>query len=295
MPLLTIIVPVYNPGKRLRICLDSLLSQEVQDFELILIDDGSTDDSAGICREYCAKHPDKIRFFSGENRGVSFARNRGLDVAQGEWVAFCDSDDTVEPKIYRYMYDRAIATNADLSCCALKMISENGSEKSVNEFPCVGEQVIAPQDKVRKEIWEKLLLSQADYHGYSPICLFRRDLIEKAHIRFTEKLNILEDMLFMLEYLLQVNIIAISDKPLYNYLRFDSSLCSRYFSSQYAVKLEKSWMLLEKRRLEIFLGSGESKNYPGLAFKFRLRVYYHWGLIFLRTLCAKLNPKGGNA
>ncbi len=81
--LISIIVPVYNASERLESCLDSLLAQEFRDFELILVDDGSTDRSPEICRRYRDREPDRITFLSGPNRGVSAARNRGLDHARG--------------------------------------------------------------------------------------------------------------------------------------------------------------------------------------------------------------------
>lgn len=287
MPQLSIIVPVYNTAERLGISLDSLLAQDFGDFELILIDDGSTDRSPEICREYCAREPEKIRFFSGPNRGVGAARNRGLDAARGEWIAFCDSDDTVEPEIYRHLHDRAVAAQAELSCCALRRVSEDGHvEAAVTDFPCT-EEVICGEEQVRERFLLPLLLSRPDCHGYLPVCLFRRGLIEAGHIRFTEGLNILEDVLFMLEYLLQVRCIAASEKPLYNYLRFERSLCARYFSARYVFEREKSWLLLEKRRLEIFLGSRLAGMYPRLAPEFRLRIFYH------EAQAACCDPSGG--
>ena len=92
--MISIIVPVYNTEKYLHRCIDSVLAQTYQDFELLLIDDGSKDSSGAICDEYAAQDT-RVRVFHKENGGVSSARNVGLDLAQGEWVTFVDSDDYI--------------------------------------------------------------------------------------------------------------------------------------------------------------------------------------------------------
>ncbi len=96
MPQISIIVPVYNIEKYFHRCVDSILSQTFTDFELLLINDGSNDNSGAICDEYAAKDA-RIRVFHKENGGVSSARNLGLDNAKGEWITFVDSDDYVKP------------------------------------------------------------------------------------------------------------------------------------------------------------------------------------------------------
>ena len=96
MPLISVIVPVYNTEKYLHRCIDSILNQTFTDFELLLINDGSTDSSSAICDEYAEKDC-RVRVFHKPNGGVSSARNLGLEKAQGEWITFCDSDDRVYP------------------------------------------------------------------------------------------------------------------------------------------------------------------------------------------------------
>ena len=90
----SVIIPVYNVGKHIRRCLDSIIKQRYPNYEIILVDDGSTDESGKICDEY-ALHNNKIRVFHQENRGVSEARNKGLNVAKGKYIIFVDSDDEV--------------------------------------------------------------------------------------------------------------------------------------------------------------------------------------------------------
>ena len=94
-------------------------------------------------------------------------------------------------------------------------------------------------------------------------------------MRFVEGLNLLEDVAFLLEYLLYVRRLAASDRPLYDYLRSEHSLCAKYFSGRCALEREQAWTMLEKRRLELFLGSGFSDGRPELVAEFRMRVFYH--------------------
>lgn len=273
MPLISIIVPVYNASERLEACLDSLLAQEFRDFELILVDDGSTDRSPEICRKYRDREPDRITLLGGPNRGVSAARNRGLDVARGEWILFCDADDRVDPQICGYLFGRAAAADADMSCCAFLQISGEHSEPKMN-FPCT-EEVIPEREDVIRRVWMPLLCSRPGYYGYLHGSLFRRSMIEAWHIRFVEGLNIQEDILFQLECLLRVRRLAASDRPLYDYLRAENSLCAQYFSGDRALAREQAWTILEKERLALFLASGFSDARPELVAEFRMRVFYH--------------------
>lgn len=104
MEKISVIVPVYNTEKYLPACLDSLLAQTFKNIEIICIDDGSTDNSYEILVQY-AKKDTRIKVFQQSNQGVAAARNKALELAQGEWLAFCDSDDTVPPRAYEYLYN----------------------------------------------------------------------------------------------------------------------------------------------------------------------------------------------
>ena len=113
MPLISVIVPVYNTEKYLPRCIDSILAQTFTDFELLLIDDGSTDKSGTICDEY-AKKDKRIRVFHKENGGVSTARQLGIDKAIGIYSIHTDGDDWIEKDMLKDMYDKIIEKNADI-------------------------------------------------------------------------------------------------------------------------------------------------------------------------------------
>ena len=139
--ILSIIVPVYNASNYLHRCIDSLLSQELNEgeYEIILINDGSKDNSLDICNEYKENYPTIFKVLSHDNQGVAFTRNRGIDEAQGDYICFVDSDDYLKPNGYRYLIDNYLEEHIDiLSFWALTLdkktkanyIENNDVEKS---------------------------------------------------------------------------------------------------------------------------------------------------------------------
>ena len=121
MPKISIIVPVYKVEKYLCRCIDSILNQSFEDFELILVDDGSPDSCGIICDEYCKKDK-RIKVIHKENGGLSSARNAGLDIAQGEYIGFVDSDDYINKDMYNIMYREIKKTNSDIVICNYKNV-----------------------------------------------------------------------------------------------------------------------------------------------------------------------------
>jgi len=117
MPVISIIVPVYNAAKYLGKCLDSIQAQTYTSLEILLIDDGSTDESLAICEEY-ARKDSRFRVIHQENQGVSAARNKGLDLASGDFIGFVDSDDWIEPDMYELLYKNLCEADADVSTCS---------------------------------------------------------------------------------------------------------------------------------------------------------------------------------
>lgn len=127
---LSIIVPVYNAEKYLHQCVDSLLAQQVDSYEIILVDDGSRDSSGQILEAYRKEYPQKIKTVTLVNGGQGRARNIGLSMAQGEYVGFVDSDDFVEPDMYKKLLDCAETEKADIAICNFKRLFEDGSEEN---------------------------------------------------------------------------------------------------------------------------------------------------------------------
>ena len=203
---LTIIVPVYNTERYLHRCIDSILNQSFVDYELLLINDGSTDKSSFICDEY-AKKDDRIRVFHKENGGASSARNVGLDYAKGEWVTFIDSDDWVEDDYLVNPYE------SDVQLIVRNWRYANGE---VNHY-------LAPQF-VGKESFSFFLQSNIHLDAFRTACcsFFRRRILEDNHIRFMESIRLGEDTLFVMEYYKFCSSLQVFGDSFYVYNRQDN-------------------------------------------------------------------------
>lgn len=224
-PSVSIIVPVYNASSTLYRCIDSILAQNFSDFELLLINDGSKDNSGVICDEYVAKDP-RVRVIHKENGGVSSARNLGLDNAKGEWIAFVDSDDWVAVDYIKNLYSHT-TDNIDLVVSFPTYIYNDGSSK----IPKYKEK------RVCEHNFEKIFVEHSMHQNTSPWSkLFRKKLIEENKIRFCEEMHIGEDLLFLYNFMLVSIRIYISSETDYMYsYDLTSSLTKRVnsFKSEY--------------------------------------------------------------
>src|SRR3954470_10398453 len=128
MPRVSVVVPIYNVEPYLRHCLDSLAAQTFTDLEVVMVDDGSTDRSAEIARAYSARDP-RFRLVRQPNRGLSAARNTGIDATGGEFLAFVDSDDVVAPTAYEQLVDALDASGSDLATGNVHRLSSSGSRQ----------------------------------------------------------------------------------------------------------------------------------------------------------------------
>lgn len=140
-PKVSVIVPVYNVEKYLPECLDSLVNQTLEDIEILVVNDGSPDNSQAIIDDYAARYPDKIRAFIKENGGQSDARNLGVQYAVGEYLGFVDSDDYVSADMFSTMYQKGIESNSDVVVCDFyNLVGENvekaGLIKNPEQYPC---------------------------------------------------------------------------------------------------------------------------------------------------------------
>lgn len=269
-PAVSVIVPVYNTAERLRACIDSLLAQSVADFEIILVNDGSTDESPQICAEYAAKCPERVRYLTGPNGGVCAARNKGLAAARGEWIAFCDSDDLTDRALYQTLLENARRADADISCCAL-LDRGPEEEKTVTNFPFAGEIVIDNHDEIMRRFFFPLLNGALTCNGYLVTCLFKRSIIEARGIRMPVEVKMREDELFLLEYLLEAQRLAATSQVLYTYLRFEASACTKYYRGRDDFYREQNWYQRACEHRRIFLKGGLPARYPhcyrGLVFR----------------------------
>lgn len=238
-PILSIIVPVYNVEQYLSRCIDSILSQSFTDFELLLVDDGSTDGSGSICDTYAEKDA-RIRVFHKDNGGVSSARNVGLDNAKGEWIYFMDSDDELKANGLKIMAD-CISDDVDMVLAGFEEYYEDGNLKY--SIPLRVKELLAPSESVL--ICYEKYSRYYRYLGYLWIRLFRKNKIDDNAIRFDESIAVKEDTLFIVQYLCSsIGKTLFTTEPIYKYYRRSSSVMTslwkkwdeRYVSSFYAVQ-----------------------------------------------------------
>jgi len=201
----SIIVPIYNVENCLKRCLDSILAQTYKDFELILIDDGSSDNSGVICDNY-ASVDDRINVIHQSNSGVSFSRNKGIEKSNGEYIIFIDSDDEILPT----HIEDLLLPETDLSVSGITYLKpHNTIEYNIpNQNTCYNKTQIA---SIFPELEYKLLLN-----GPCQKC-FKKSIIDKFQIRFDTKISSGEDTLFVLKYITNISSLSSVSNSSYIY------------------------------------------------------------------------------
>ena len=224
--MISVIVPVYNVETVLHYCLDSILAQSYRDFELILIDDGSTDSSGKICDEYAHKD-NRILVRHIENQGVSHARNLGIEMASGEFILFIDSDDFVE-SIYLEELIHLHQNNpeCDNIWCGFQTVDSY-------ENPTATQSVVySYEEPVTITSRKNIMTLHEKWLDAGPYCkLFKRSIIAENHLTFRQDLSLGEDLIFNFQYLDKTNgSIAILNKMLYSYMKMpEGTLSSKYY------------------------------------------------------------------
>lgn len=222
-PILSIIVPVYNVENYLAECLDSILAQTFTDFEVLLIDDGSTDGSPGLCDIY-AQRDSRIRCFHKENGGHMSARQEGFRQSRGEYISFVDSDDWISPVMYEKMCNAAKKTDADVICCNYTSVA---LDKKIERRDCC-QPGFYDKLQLAEKVYPQLLLSGSFFHfGVSPSLytkLFRKSLLEKHLFRVPLSVKLGEDGLTVYPCLLDASSVCFLADTLYYYRSRSGSL-----------------------------------------------------------------------
>ena len=224
--MISIIIPIYNVEKYLEKCLDSILNQTYKNLEIILIDDGSTDNSPNICNSYCEKDK-RIKIIHKNNEGVSSARNKGIELSKGKYIVFIDSDDYVSNEHIEVLYDCIISNNVDLVISNLIDISEDGIILNNEEK----ESFLMNKDQCLKE-----LLSEDNFYHLCCGNIYRKDLLEK--IRFNCKYRIAEDLDFLYRYIKQISSAYFLSKNTYYYLKREGSATNSIYSEKWNDELK---------------------------------------------------------
>ena len=232
MSKVSIIVPVYNREKALKRCVDSILNQDHRDIEVILVDDGSRDDSFKIISEY-ARNDERVIAIHKENGGVSSTRNKALSVASGDYIQFLDADDWIP---------------FDSTKLMVREMEEKGVEMVIGDFYRVVDDKVSRKGSIREagvltrnEYADKMMLTPADfYYGVLWNKLYRKEILDKYHITMDENISYCEDVIFNLEYLLHVTNVAVLKAPVYYYVKTEGSLVAQNLSLEKTVKMKTS-------------------------------------------------------
>ncbi len=237
---ISVIVPIYNNEKHLENCLKSLGEQSYENIEFILIDDGSTDMSSEICKYFCSKDS-RFKYLIQSNSGVSQARNRGLEIASGNLIGFCDGDDWVEPDIYECLYDLMQSNDAEIAICGYYL--EKSSSIKINGT--LDEIKVMSPDKAIE-----LTLQDNVMGGFLWNKLFNRSKL--GEFRLDSKIHIYEDLLLVCELYGKSNTIIFKNAPKYHYVQNFNSAIHKSFS-------QREWSRMDscKRIIEIC-----ERNYP---------------------------------
>lgn len=241
---ISVIVPVYKAEQYVGECIESILVQTYTNLELILVDDGSPDNSGIICDQY-AKTDSRIKVFHQKNGGVSSARNYGIEHATGEWLCFVDSDDTVDSNYIEYLAKGFnYSSDVDLVIAGYRNVDEKSSLLSIRKFD---------EREYSTDIASLLSKSELNNTINSPVCkLFKKEIIIKNNIKYNSSLSYGEDHIFVLEYAQYVRAIYLSNKVVYNYFhRSNDSLtgiaCNPNEMIKYVIEVKKAYELLNKK------------------------------------------------
>ena len=247
--LISVIVPVYNVEKYLNRCIDSILNQTFKQIEIILVDDGSTDNSPIICDEYCDRY-ENIKVIHKENNRVSAARNDGIKIASGKYIALVDSDDWIEPNMLEEMYNKAEEFHTDMTMCDLKKVGVE-SEYTVSQPIREG---YYDRNMIETELFPCLIMFENI--EFPPTisnwtCLFRREFLIENDLFYDEDVHYCEDSIFGSKAMYNANgFYYMKNKYFYNYFYNPNST-----TSTCNMKKWDSYLIINQRLKEYFKDS----------------------------------------
>jgi len=225
LPIINVIIPVFNAKNNLERCVESILYGSFRDLEVILIDDCSTDGSWELCQTLSEKYPNVIAKQNIENKGVSYTRNQGLKLLRSEFVLFVDSDDWVSGSYVQSLYNIVLQQPDCLPICGFQLVDQMTGRKENYVYNSDKKEGNISETEDLFELFSKIHIQQL----WNKI--FRKDIIEQYNIQFDEQQSMGEDFQFVLDYLkaAQVNKYVVLTKPLYYYVRANnSSLMSKF-------------------------------------------------------------------
>ena len=240
---ISVVVPIYNSDKYIKNTIENILAQSLSDIELILVNDGSTDNSKNILDE-CANIDSRIRVVHQENSGVSSARNKGMYLARGEYLGFVDSDDLIDNDMYETMYNKAIACNSDIVCCGF--IEEDATGKVLRSYDYPFSNNILKGEEIKTK-FIKVLDTNLETLGGGSMCtkIFKKGFIQKHNILIDENITIGEDLCFNIKALYHARIVTGIDKQFYHYMSVNpNSIMTKLDDKKFIKFIEgRMWIL----------------------------------------------------
>ena len=214
--LISIIVPVYNVDKYLDRCIESIRNQTIKNLEIILVDDGSTDNSSAICDSY-AKIDKRIKVIHKENGGISSARNKGLECASGDYIGFVDSDDYISSVMYEYLYELLVNNKASVSCVREILVNE---DEEVTFDDKMKDAIVMNNKDALKELLKGKVVNDFVWNK-----LYRRELFNDIRFPLDRKY---EDLATTYKIIRKSNRVVYSDIKLYAYVKRENSATNNF-------------------------------------------------------------------
>lgn len=222
----SIIIPIYNREKFLNICLDSVLNQSYKNLEIILVNDGSTDDSEKICLNY-KKKDKRIKYIKQKNKGVSEARNVALNASNGNFISFIDSDDYVDKDYIKKLVNVLVDNDVDLAICNYNVVCNNESITGIKKIK---------SGKYNKNYYIENIVHLHKFEGYLWNKMYKRSLLiddNGKFIQFDKDLKIREDLYYNLEVSKKINNVYYIDKCLYFYIQHNNNSLKKMNEKEY--------------------------------------------------------------
>ncbi|WP_442594306.1 glycosyltransferase family 2 protein [Neobacillus sp. D3-1R] len=252
LPKISVVVPVYNVENYLRRCIDSILKQSFQDFEIILINDGSLDNSGKICDEYSQKDT-RIKVIHKKNARVSAARNDGIKLARGKYVSFIDSDDWIESDMYKEMINKAEKLDLDLIMCDFKKKSTDFEDKRTQPIRAG----YYSKSDIRNELFKCLIMFediQLPPTISNWVCLYKLELLKTHQLYYDEEIHYCEDSLFGSKVMYHAgSFYYLKNHHYYNYFYNPNSTTNTYNEKKW-----NSYLKINERLINFF---GKSTEY----------------------------------
>lgn len=236
----SIIVPIFNVERYLKRCMDSLLSQSLRDIEIIMVDDGSSDNCPQLCEKYKDMYSN-IKVVHKKNEGLGFARNSGLEVAEGDYVAFIDSDDFVDIDMFQHLYEYAIKNNCDAVFCGYNIYKDAENIRKIQEN---ASYVLRCGNNEVKKVLLDMVGAEPYYHSDAKLlmsvwrAIYSRKVIENNNLRFvSERIYIAEDIIWHIDFLPCCQCVGLIPQTCYYYCENGTSLTRTYRADRFKKEL----------------------------------------------------------